>query len=270
MRWFALLLLSAVLASPARAQALELAGEWKQGGLVVGRTEPGARVWFNGEPLRVSAEGLFVFGFHRDDPPQATLRIRGADGREHSQLHAVAQREYEVQRIDGLPQQMVTPPPAVLERIAGDARRVREARTHDLPRTDFADGFVWPVKARLSSVYGSRRILNGEPRQPHYGIDIAAPTGTPVVATAGGVVQMADPDLYYTGGTLIIDHGAGVTSTYLHLSRLDVKAGEVVRQGQTVGAVGASGRVTGPHLCFRYNWRESRLDPELLLPAMDH
>ena len=250
----------------AQAQSLKMDGQWEQGGLIVGRTDAGAQVWFNEQALPVSSDGVFVFGFHRDDPALASIRVRDAQGHEHTETHSVAQRDYPVQRIDGLPDKMVTPPKAVLDRIADDANRVKAARSHELPRTDFADGFVWPVQGPLSSVYGSQRVLNGVPRQPHYGVDIAVPTGTPIVASAGGVVEMADPDLYYTGGTVIIDHGAGVSSTYLHMSRLDVKPGQEVKRGQTIGAVGATGRVTGPHLCFRYNWRESRLDPQLLLP----
>lgn len=261
-------LLAGLMMAPAvqAAEPAVLAGSWQQGALIVARVEPGSHVWFNGEPLRVAPDGVFALGLHRDAPPAAELKVRTPAGAEQRHEYVVAQRRYAVQHLDGLPDAMVSPPPAVQARIDDDARRVAEARALDRAATDFATGFVWPVNGRISSVYGSQRILNGEPRQPHYGIDIAAATGTPVRAAAAGVVQLADTDLYYTGGTLIVDHGAGVSSTYLHLSTLRVAQGEAVRAGQVIGAVGATGRVTGPHLCLRFNWRDARLDPQLLLP----
>lgn len=243
-----------------------LAGRFEQGGLVVAEVPPGTRVWAGERELRVSAEGRIVFGFHRDDPARLRLRLRTPDGAEADYDYPVAQREYAVQRIDGLPGNMVTPPRAVLDRIAAENRRVAAARADDRDFDGFSTGFVWPTQGRISSVYGSQRILNGEPRQPHYGIDIAAPTGTPIVASGDGVVTLAEEDLYYTGGTVIIDHGHGVSSTYLHMSAVDVNVGERVEAGARIGAVGATGRVTGPHLCFRYNWFGKRLDPMLLLP----
>lgn len=261
-----LLLSAGVGAADAGAGELALSGAWQQGGLIVGRAEPGSEVRFNGRALRVSGEGLFVFGLHRDEPPAVELTVRAHNGRETRYEYTVAQRRYHEQRIDGLPGAMVEPPSAVQARIADEAQRVETARGIDSPLAHFAGGFLWPAKGRVSSVYGSRRILNGVPKQPHYGIDIAAPAGTPVLASAAGSVRLADTDLYYTGGTLIIDHGAGVSSTYLHLSKLNVREGDSVARGQTIGAVGATGRVTGPHLCFRYNWFDARLDPQLLLP----
>lgn len=251
----------------ALASEPRLSGSWQQGGLIVGRVEPGLRVAFNGRPLRVSPDGHFVFGLHRDEAPAAELLLTSADGSVQRFEYTVAQRRYAEQRIDGLPPSQVEPPAQVQARIAEDARQVQAARNLDSALDHFAEGFVWPSQGRLSSVYGSRRILNGVPKQPHYGIDIAAPSGTPVVASAAGVVRLARSDLYYTGGTLIIDHGAGVSSTYLHLSRTLVALGDRVERGQTIGAVGATGRATGPHLCFRFNWFEARLDPQLLLPA---
>lgn len=249
------------------ARAPQLQGQWQQGGLIVGLAAPGAQVWFNDQPLRVLPDGHFAFGFHRDDPATARLRVRWSDGSQWQSDHAVLQREYDVQRINGLPKAMVTPPAAVLARVSREAEQVRMARLQDRPLPGFFQGFVWPAPGPLSSVYGSQRILNGEPRQPHYGVDIAAATGTPVVAVADGEITLAETDLYYTGGTIILDHGAGVSSTYLHLSRVLVQSGQQVRRGQKIGEVGATGRVTGPHLCFRFNWFESRLDPQLLLPA---
>ncbi|MEQ8270825.1 M23 family metallopeptidase [Algiphilus sp.] len=238
----------------------------QQGGLLIAQIAPGARVFRDGEALPVDASGRFVTGFHRDDPDTVTLRWEMPDGRAGERVFPVTQREYDIQRIDGLPSSMVSPPQAVIDRIVAEAERVKAARAHRSPAMGVFEGFIWPVTGRVTSVYGSQRILNGKPRQPHYGLDIAAETGRPIRASAAGIVRLADTDLYYTGGTVIIDHGMGVSSTYLHMSRLDVAVGDRVEQGAVIGAVGATGRVTGPHLCFRYNWLDKRLDPALLLP----
>ena len=239
---------------------------FEQGGLLRGQVPSGTRVWRDERELRVDGQGRFVVGLHRDAPERLRLRVQPPDGEVAERAFPIDQREYQIQRIDGLPSSMVTPSESVLQRIGEEAARVRSARAHDSGLESAHEGFVWPVTGPISSVYGSRRILNGEPRQPHYGIDIAAPTGRPIRATAGGIVRMAETDLYYTGGTVIIDHGHGLSSTYLHMSRLDVAEGDRVAQGETIGAVGATGRVTGAHLCFRYNWFDKRLDPALLLP----
>ena len=257
------------LAAPAAADpGLTLEGDFVQGGLVFGRAAPGAEVALDGRPLRLDPEGRFVFGFHRDAPAEAVLSVRSPEGLTEERRLAIESRDYKVQRIDGLPPKMVTPPESVLARIKADADKVRAARAEDLPRGDFLGGFIWPAHGRISGVYGSQRILNGEPRQPHYGIDVAAPTGAPVWAPAGGVVTLAEDDLYYTGGTVIVDHGHGLSSTFLHLETVAVKVGDEVRQGDSLGTVGATGRATGPHLDWRMNWFEARVDPQLLVGPM--
>ncbi len=243
-----------------RCATLDLRGEWTQGAGIVGRAEPGSRVVFNNKPLRVSPFGWFVFGLSREETGPVELRIGSEIFR-----YDVVSREYAIQKIDGLPSKMVTPPAAALKQIKLDNQRIGAARAHDTPSEDFITGFIWPVSGTVTGVYGSQRILNGETKQPHYGVDIAAVTGTPIKATAAGIVRLARSDVYFTGGTVILDHGHGLSSTYLHLSRLDVKEGETVAQGQMIGAVGATGRVTGPHLCFRMNWFDVRLDPQLML-----
>ncbi|MDZ7751746.1 MAG: M23 family metallopeptidase [Gammaproteobacteria bacterium] len=250
------------------ATALELSGPLVQGALVQGRVDPGARVAFNDRPLRVSDEGVFVFGLGRDAPAAGVIRVTHADGGTEERRLAIRQRDYEIQRIDGLPPRKVTPPAAALERIRAEARQAREARRRDAPRTDFLGGFQWPVEGIITGVYGSQRILNGEPRRPHYGIDIAAPTGTPVRAPAGGVVTLVHEDMFFSGGTLIVDHGHGVSSTFLHLERILVAEGERVRQGDVIAEVGATGRVTGAHLDWRMNHFSERLDPVLVAGPM--
>ena len=191
------------------------------------------------------------------------------DGRRERRVLRVEPRAYDIQRIDGLPPRKVTPRSKEdLARIEADVRMVRQARAIDDPRTDFLGGFRWPTTGRISGVYGSQRILNGEPRRPHFGIDIAAPTGTKVVAPADGVVTLVHPDMFFSGGTMIVDHGHGLSSAFLHLSRILVKQGERVVLGQPIAEVGSTGRSTGPHLDWRINLFDRRLDPSLLVGPM--
>lgn len=258
----------AVGASAANAPYV-LDGEFIQGGLVVGRTLPGSRVWQDDQAVRVSGDGVFLLGFTRDAPAASTLRIVLPGGREFSKSLSVRPREYRIQRIDGLPPGKVTPRrPEDLARIRKDAADAARARKRDDDRQDFLGGFVWPVTGPITGVYGSQRILNGEPRRPHFGVDVAAPTGTPVHAPAAGVVTLAVPDMYFSGGTLIIDHGHRLSSSFLHLSRLHVQVGDRVEQGDLIAEVGATGRVTGAHLDWRMNLRDRRIDPELLVAPM--
>lgn len=250
------------------ATALEIEGRWMQGGFVSGRVAPGSQLELDGQPLLVAADGRFAFGLAFDAPLATVLTVIDPDGRRARHEFAVAQRRYPESRIDGLPGAMVTPPQAVLDRIARDQAAVAKARAPRRPVAEFAEGFIWPLKGtRISGEFGARRILNGEPRQPHFGVDIAAPQGSPVLASADGVVTLAAPDLYYTGQTVIIDHGLGVSTSYLHLSRTDVQVGQRVRRGETIGRVGMTGRATGPHLCWRANWQSVRMDPSLLVDA---
>ena len=268
MTWKMLFASAAAMLLPATAQAeTALDGEFRQGGLVIGCTEPENRVTLDGRKIRVADDGTFLFGFHRDAPETALLQITTRDGEQEVRSLSVKARQYDVQRIDGLEEAKVTPPATVLERIRQESAAVRAVRRLDSADTLFRSGFIEPVSGRISGVYGSQRILNGKPRQPHYGIDIAAPAGTPVLAPADGIVVLAEPDLYFSGGTVILDHGHGLSSAFLHLARLDVEVGGRLKQGQRLGSVGATGRVTGPHLDWRVNWFDRRLDPALLVPV---
>lgn len=253
----------------ALAVTLELKGPLTQGALIVGQTDPGAQVWLDDVPVRVAKDGHFVIGFGRDAPPDHQVRARGADGTEVSRALKIEKRQYRIQRITGVAKKYVSPPPETLARIRDDNRRVREARSHFTERLDFLGPYVSPADGPISGVYGSQRYFNGKPRRPHYGLDIAAPVGAPVRAVAGGIVRLAEPDLYFSGGTIIIDHGFGVTTSYLHLSEVGVKEGEEVRVGQLIGKVGKTGRVTGAHLDWRLNWFQERLDPALVVPVRD-
>lgn len=256
------------LAAARTADAVALAGPVAQGGFVTGRAEPGTRMSLDGTAVRVGPRGEFAFGFGRDAKPESSLVITPPRGRPETRKLSVTKRVWLEQPITGLPPAMVTPPPETLERIGREREMVRAARRHDTPEPLFAAGFIWPATGRISGVFGSRRILNGEPRAPHLGVDVARPTGTPVAAAAPGIVRLAEADLYFQGGTIILDHGHGVSSSYLHLSRLDVRPGARVEQGQTIGAIGATGRVTGPHLHFEIGWLGTPVDPQTALPPM--
>jgi murein DD-endopeptidase MepM/ murein hydrolase activator NlpD len=248
--------------------AIEVRGEWQQGSVILGRVAPGTTVAFNSRAVRVADDGQFVIGLDRDEPAKAQLAFTLPGGAVERREYAVAKRTYDVQRIDGLPPSMVTPPPAAQKRIELDYAQVRAARASDSARKEFATPFIWPVVGPVTGVYGSQRILNGVPKQPHYGVDVGVPVGTKVVAPAGGIVTLAVPDMYYTGGTLMIEHGHGLSSAFLHLSKLHVKAGQEVKQGDLIAEVGATGRVSGPHLDWRVNWFDARVDAQKLVPPM--
>jgi murein DD-endopeptidase MepM/ murein hydrolase activator NlpD len=213
----------------------------------------------------VSGEGKFLIGFGRDETGERLLRVKGGPDVDELVTLTVAPREYNIEKVDGLPPRTVTPDPAAAKRIAEEAAMVSSARSRRDSRTDYAPGFAWPAQGRISGVYGSQRILNGEPRRPHFGLDIAAPTGSPVYAPAAGIVTLNHPDMYFSGGTLILDHGQGLSSTFLHLSKILVEAGTTVRQGDLIAEIGSTGRASGPHLDWRMNWLNRRVDPQLLL-----
>jgi murein DD-endopeptidase MepM/ murein hydrolase activator NlpD len=257
-----------LVAASVLGSALTLDGEPVQGALLVGRTDPGTSVTFNGKSVRVSDDGVFLVGFGRDAPATARLDAVFPDGSREQRELRVAQRSYDIQRIDGLPPRKVTPSEEDMVRIRKEIALVKKARNRNDSREDFLRGFQWPLKGRISGVYGSQRVLNGEPRRPHFGVDIAAPVGTLVRSPADGVVTLTHDDMFFSGGTLIIDHGHGLSSTFIHLNAVLVKEGERIRQGDVIAEVGATGRVSGPHLDWRMNLLGNRLDPQLLVGPM--
>jgi hypothetical protein len=236
-----------------------------QGALVFGRIPAGSQASYAGRALRATPYGTVVFGVGRDATGPVEVQLTLPDGKTRSIAIAVTPRDWPVERVDGVPPATVDPPPEIAERIRLEQERVAAARMRDDVRTGFAQKFIWPVNGRISGRFGNQRVYNGTPRAPHSGMDIAAAQGTPVLAPADGVVSFADPGLYLTGGTLLLDHGHGVSSNFLHLSRIDVRVGDSVRQGQVLGAVGATGRATGPHLHWGMNWFDVRIDPLLIL-----
>ena len=238
----------------------------RQGELIVGRAQPGTEISLDGKRLRVSAGGIFAFGFPYDQKTPSALSIRYTDSAMESREITPAVREYEIQRISGLPETYVSPPPHILERIKRENDAIIRVRERDTDTSWFADGFDWPAPGIISSLFGSQRILNGEPRAPHLAVDIAAPTGTPIHAPADGIVSLSD-DYYLDGGFTILDHGHGVSTCYAHQSKQFVKQGDKIARGQVIGEIGATGRVTGPNLHWGMNWFQVGLDPSLSTPT---
>jgi len=263
----ALCVVSMVL-NVAPAAALELDGRLVQGGLITGRTAPNATVMFGKRTLRVSPDGLFVFGIGRDAKSKARLTVTHANGHKQVRVLIIERRQYDIQRINGLPRRKVSPNAQDMVRIRAESKRISAARYRNTAQTSFAAGFIWPSKGIVSGVYGSQRILNGKPRRPHLGIDIAAPKGTPVVATAPGIISLAEPDLFFNGGAIMIDHGHGISSVYSHMSAIEVTLGQRVAQGARIGAVGSTGRSTGAHLDWRVQHFATHVDPTLLAGPM--
>jgi biotin carboxyl carrier protein len=248
--------------------AVHLPAATPQGALVIGRTEPGARVRVGERMLRVAADGTFVLGVPRDATGSMHVDVAPPRGPTRSYEIAVTARDWPMERVDGVPPSTVDPPPAIAARIRDEQARVNAARRLDDARTDFLVRFIRPVEGRISGRSGGQRVYNGTPGAPHSGMDIAAAAGTAVRAPAAGVVTFADPGLYLTGGTLVLDHGHGVSSNFLHLSRIDVRVGDRVAQGQPIAAVGSTGRATGPHLHWGMNWFDVRIDPMLVLESV--
>lgn len=273
---FALMVLALAppLFSPPPAVAQEgelpfgLSGHAAQGGLLLGRVAPGTKLWLEGRPVRIGAEGHFLIGFARKAEPWARIEAVLPDGERVARTISVAQREYRIQRIDGLPESQVRPGPEDLERIRRESAAINAAREGRPDTALFKGAFAWPVKGRLTGVYGSQRILNGEARSPHIGVDIAADAGTPVRAPAQGVVVLVHDGMFFNGKTVMIDHGHGLTSVYAHMSAISVAEEERVARGDVIGAVGATGRATGPHLHWGAHLSGVGLDPALIAGEM--
>ena len=240
-----------------------------QGSMILAKVKGEGEVYFNNTRLRPTPNGVVVFGVGRDAAEQIELVLKSDKGSAKFPIQ-IASRDWKIEKIDGLPPSKVNPKgEAVLKRIRKEAAQVRSARAVNSDATDFLMPFVMPAQGRISGVFGSQRVLNGEPKRPHFGLDVANKTGTSVIAPIDGTVSLVHQDMYYSGGTLVIDHGYGISSTYIHLHSISVKEGERVSQGQEIGTIGATGRATGPHLDWRLNWFNVRLDPQLLVPVKD-
>ena len=253
-----------ILLASSQSNAVEFKGKFLQGHYIIGITDPSAKIIIDKKNVKVSQDGYFVFGIDRDRKFDVTI-TKTINGKKEKIIKKVLKRKYNIQRIDGLEESKVTPPESVYKRIREENNKIGEARAINSDLPFFKNQFIMPVEGIISGVYGSQRILNGKPKWPHYGIDIAAKKGTKIKSSATGIVTMAEDDLYYTGGTVIMDHGHGISTIYSHLESLNVKVGDEVLQGDILGTVGSTGRSTGPHLDFRINWFQTRLDPMSVL-----
>lgn len=266
MKFFSVLSLGLLLSLP--VAALDIQGRWQQGAVLIGRVEPGTAVTFMERDLRVTPAGVFVIGLGRDAKAQAVLTTTDASGVEELHHFDVAKRKYNIQKIEGVPKKTVNPSKEQVARSRKEGALAWRARQIDSAREDFTQSFQWPLIGPITGVYGSQRYYNGEARRPHFGVDVAAPTGTVVVAPAAGIVTLVHEDMFFSGGTLIVDHGHGLSSTFIHLSKILVKEGQELKLGDPIAQVGATGRATGPHLDWRMNWFDQRVDPQLLVGAM--
>ena len=247
------------------SHAVEFIGDFKQGSFILGKTDPKSVVFIDNRKIRVSNEGFFAFGLDRDRKNNVLIKIKNKKETKVIEKK-VFRRKYKIQRIDGLPPKQVTPPPEVFDRIKRDNKLIGKARAINSKLVFFKDKFIYPIdKYIITGVYGSQRILNGKPRRPHYGIDFHAPEGTPVKAMMDGVVTLVENDMYFTGGTIIFDHGHGISTLYMHMKDINVEKGQKIKKGDIVGTLGQSGRATGPHLDIRLNWFEIKLDPASIL-----
>ena len=237
----------------------------QQGSMIIGQYTGQGQVFFDERQLTRDKDGIFVFGVGRESPAQVELIVRYGEKNRVVPV-SIQPRQWQIERVDGLPAETVSPKsPEVLARIAKEAKLVRNARDYNSAYNYFKMSFIMPAQGRISGVYGSQRILNGQPKNPHFGLDVANKTGTAVIAPAKGVVTLVYDDMFYSGGTLVIDHGHGISSSYIHLHSINVSVGQTVEQGDPIATIGATGRATGPHLDWRLNWFQTRLDPQLLI-----
>ena len=250
---------------PSSAFALSFDGKFVQGHFIIGKTQPKTEIWVDKKRVKVTDDGYFVFGIGRDRKYDVVITSL-KDGKKTKTVKKIQKRKYQIQRIDGLPEKKVTPPKEVYDRIKKENRLIADARDINSNLTFFKNKFIKPLKNSIvTGVYGSQRILNGKPKWPHYGIDFAAKEGTKIRAMLDGKATLVERDLFYTGGTLIFDHGHGISTLYMHMQKINVVKGQEVKRGDIIGTVGSTGRSTGPHLDVRLNWFGIRLDPATVL-----
>ena len=241
--------------------AVEFKGKFIQGHFIIGKTEPNTKILIDKKSVKVSKDGFFAFGIGKDR--KFDIIITEGDNKI---VKKIQKRKYNIQKIEGLPKKKVTPPEEFYARIKKESRLIADAREFHSDLSFFKDKFIMPVDdATITGVYGSQRILNGIPKWPHYGLDFAQKKGTPIKAMNSGIVTLAENDLFYTGATLIFDHGHGISTLYMHMDKIFVNKGDRVKKGDIVATIGSSGRSTGPHLDIRLNWFGTRLDPATIL-----
>ena len=255
------LLLLVVFFTSTQTHAIEFKGKFIQGHYIIGKTEPGSEIIIDKREVKVSKDGYFAFGIGKDRKFDITITENN-----NKIIKKIQKRKYSIQRIEGLPKKKVTPPEEFYARIKRENKLIGKAREIHSNLSFFKDKFIIPVDdAIITGVYGSQRILNGIPKWPHYGLDFAQIKGSPIKAMNNGIVTLAEKDLFYTGATLIFDHGHGISTLYMHMNEIFVNVGDHVKKGDIVGTIGTSGRSTGPHLDIRLNWFGIRLDPATIL-----
>ena len=240
---------------------VDFKGKFIQGHFIIGKTSPNTKILIDKKKVKVSDDGYFAFGIGKDR--KFDIIITEGDKKI---IKKIQKRKYKIQRIDGLPKKKVTPPEEFYARIKRENKLIVNAREINSDLSFFKEKFILPVdNGIVTGVYGSQRILNGIPKWPHYGLDFAQKKGTPIKAMNNGVATLVEKDLFYTGATLIFDHGHGVSTLYMHLDEIFINHGDHVKKGEIIGTVGSSGRSTGPHLDVRLNWFGTRLDPATIL-----
>jgi len=244
-----------------------LSGKWEQGAIIQLAVDPSSKIKWQSRDVLVTPNGIALIGLDRDAKKSLELTVE-LNGESKVFNYEVTSRDYKISRVEGIAKKIMEPNADDLKRIRAEVKLTKAARSKISDRENFTEQFKWPATGRISGVYGSQRFYNGKPGRPHYGVDVARPTGTPVYAPAGGMVVLAEKDMFYSGGTIIVDHGYGLNSSFLHLSAVEVKVGDEVKQGDLIGKIGATGRATGPHLDWRMNWRDQRVDPQPLVGEM--
>lgn len=262
------LMLSVPAGMAQAAERFALSGTIEQGGLVFGRADTAAKVSLGKRTLRLTADGRFIFGIGRDEKGPLVLRLRYRDGSTEERRLAVSKRAWRIQRITGLPRAMVTPPQHLMARLTREYKLVVAARAKDSNRIYWGERLDWPAYGRVSGVFGSQRFYNGKPRTYHSGVDVAKPAGTAIKAPAGGVVTLVHQGMYFAGKIVVLDHGHGLASSFIHMSKILLKVGDKVRKGQIVGLVGSTGRSTGAHLHWSLSWFQTRIDPQRAVGPM--
>ena len=245
--------------------AIELRGDFFQGNLIIGKTDPDVKIFIDKKKIKISDRGYFAYGLSKDRKNDVLIKVI-KNGVSKDIIKKVFKKKYKIQKINGLPSKQVTPPKEVYKRIKNDNKLIGEARTINSDLNFFSNKFNIPLEDTIiTGVYGSQRILNGIPKSPHYGLDFAAKEGAKIKAMLDGVVTLSEKNLYYTGGTIIFDHGHGISTLYMHMKDVQVKKGQMVKQGEVIGTVGSTGRSTGAHLDIRLNWFDIKLDPASVL-----
>ena len=248
-----------------QVEAIEFNGKFIQGHFIIGKTNPNTKILIDKKKVKVTADGYFAFGIDKDRKLDVII-TENKDGKSTKIVKKILKREYRIQKIDGLPKKKVTPPEELYSRIKKENKLIVDAREINSDLSFFKEKFILPVdNAIVTGVYGSQRILNGIPKWPHYGLDFAQQKGTPIKAMNNGIATLVEQDLFYTGATLIFDHGHGISTLYMHMDKIFVSKGDHVKKGDIIGTVGSSGRSTGPHLDVRLNWFGTRLDPATIL-----